>query len=108
MEKLFKKIDSSWSTAKIIVNVSLILAAILVAILSVILLAKNAILVGLIVLLAGLFIIFISFIFWNLLFGFLADVKLIRNKLYGERSSGIAMGYGVSISDIKEKVDNQN
>lgn len=99
MRALFRKIDGILSLVKTLVVIYLVLSVIGVITGSIILFFNRVFVNGLICLIVGLFAIFISWLFWRLLFSLFDNVRIVRNKLYNVSVSDIASQYGVSVTE---------
>ena len=105
---MFEGNDKPLATTRKVVVAFWIIAAIAWLVVG-ILLAIRDILIGLIVLVAGVLLLGLFWILWDLLFSFLCDIKLIRNKLYDTDNARLERTYDntdnalITLYNLREK-----
>ncbi len=86
---MFQKSDRTLLIVRLIVLICILIFAMAIGIVGILVCIDFSILYGLLILFVGALLCWLNWLFWNLLFGFLCDVKLIRNKLYRESNEGL-------------------
>lgn len=91
---MFEVNDRSLRTVRVILNVWVWGGAIACIVCGIVLSALGMLAAGLPILFVGPFACWLSWVFGRLYLCYLCDVKLIRNKLYGEDNEGLAVFLG--------------
>ena len=99
MNELFRKIDTSFTIARIFIAIVHAVVALGVIAYSIFLFVNNEIMLGMCILSVGLIIDCISFVLWSVVTSYLKDIKLIRNRLYGVSANSLASQYKLQVAD---------
>ena len=86
---MFEKQDSILLTIRFVVNLLLILTGVAGIIFGIVFAVIEDVLIGLLIMFLVPVSCFFAWLFWKLLFSYLCDIKLIRNKLYGTDNNNL-------------------
>lgn len=96
---MYNKNDNSIQTARVGIDVLTVFLCLACIAGSVYLIIFGETALGILLLFAGLGLIWVGWIFIRLVIDFFTDIKLIRNKLYGENNDALDRFYDIGPKD---------